>query len=214
VPAETLFLTIGATGEARPQGWYDAARPFLFADLKGDLDAIGALGGGFSWKDGGADSLLSAKRGCVLLGENELGSAGQLARPIADKLKFRQDVFLAEIVLGPLYCAYYGAKNARRYEPLPRFPAVERDFSLLLAEGTPFAEVAKAIRSLHISELASVEAADVFRGKNVPAGKYSLMVRVTFQSRETTFTDMQINDFSARIIHALESSVGAQLRAS
>src|SRR5262249_56465707 len=65
VPAETLFLTIGATGEARPQGWYDAARPFLFADLKGDLDAIGALGGGFSWKDGGADSLQPAKRGCV-----------------------------------------------------------------------------------------------------------------------------------------------------
>ena len=213
-PVETLFLAMGATGDARPQGWYDAARPFSFADLKGDLDAIGALGGGFRWKDGGADWLQPAKRGRLLLGENELGSAGQLARPIADKLKFRQDVFLAEIVLGPLYCAYYGVKNARRYEPLPRFPAVERDFSLLLAEGTPFAEVARAIRSLRISELTSVEAADVFRGKNVPAGKYSLMVRVTFQSRETTFTDMQINDFSARIVHALESSVGAQLRAS
>ena len=59
------------------------------------------------------------------------------------KLKFRQDVYLAEISLGPLYCMYYGVKNNRRYQPLPRFPGVERDFSLFLAEGVAFAEVPK-----------------------------------------------------------------------
>src|SRR5262249_16473938 len=131
-PVETLFLTLGATGEARSQGLYDSAREFSFADLKGDLDAIGALSGSLQWQDGGADSLHPAKPGRVLLDGNELGSAGLLARRIADKLKFRQDVFLAELVLGPFYCKYYGVKNARRYQPLPRFPAVERDFSLLL----------------------------------------------------------------------------------
>ncbi len=213
-PVETQFLTIGATGGARSQGLYDGAREFSFADLKGDLDAIGALCGCFRWVDGGPDSLLVAKRGKILLGENQLGAAGQLSRRIADKLKFRQDVFLAELTLGPVYCMYYGAKNARRYEPLPRFPAVERDFSLLLDDGVSFAEVARAIRGLNIPEIASVEAADLFRGKNVPAGKYSLMVRVTFQSRELTFTDAQIADFSGHIVRALESQVGAQLRAS
>jgi phenylalanyl-tRNA synthetase beta chain len=109
---------------------------------------------------------------------------------------------------------YYGVKNARRYEPLPRFPAVERDFSLLLAEGTAFAEVVRTIRSLNILEIDSVEAADLFRGKNVPAGKYSLMIRVTFQSREATLTDAQISDYSSKIVAALETSVGAHLRAS
>lgn len=213
-PLETVFLTLGATGEARPQGVYDSARPYSFADLKGDLDAIGALSGGFEWKDGGADSLHPAKRGRVVLGESDLGSAGQLAKRIADKLKFRQDVFLAEIILGPFYCKYYGVKDARRYQPLPRFPAVERDFSLLLAEGTTFAQVANTIRVLNIPEIDSIEAADLFRGKNVPAGKYSLMIRVTFQSREATLTDAQISDHSSRIISALESSLGAQLRAS
>jgi len=213
-PVETLFLTIGATGEARPQGLYDPARLFSFADLKGDLDAVGALCGGLQWKDGGAESLHPAKRARIFLGENEIGAAGQLVRRIADKLKFRQDVFLAELVRGPVYCMYYGVKNARRYEPLPRFPAVERDFSLLLAEGTPFAEVVNAIRSLHIPEITSVRAADLFRGKNVPAGKFSLMIRVTLQSREATLTDAQIADCSSRIIAALERSVGAHLRAS
>ena len=213
-PVETLFLTLGATGEARSQGLYDSARAFAFADLKGDLDSIGTLAGGLEWEHGGAESLHPAKRGQIRLGENQLGSAWQLARRVADKLKFRQDVFLAELVLGPFYRAYYGVKNARRYEPLPRFPAVERDFSLLLAEGTPFAEIVKAIRSLNIAEVTSVEAADLYRGKNVPAGKYSLMIRVTFQSREATLTDAQVSEFSSKIVAALETSVDAQLRSS
>ena len=213
-PVETLFLTLGATGEARSQGLYDSGREFSFADLKGDLDAIGALSGGLEWQEGGAEALNPAKRGRVLLEGNELGSAGQLAHRVADKLKFRQDVFLAEIVLGPFYCKYYGAKSARRYVPLPRFPAVERDFSLLLSDGVRFAQVSDTIRGVRIPELASVEAADLFRGKNVPAGKYSLMVRVTFQSLEATLTDGQIADYSARIVAALESKLDATLRAS
>jgi phenylalanyl-tRNA synthetase beta chain len=216
-PVETRVLTIGATGAARQQGLYDSAREYNFGDLKGDLDAIGALGGGLRWEHGGPDWLNPAKRGTLFLGKEgaePLGVAGQLAKRVADKLKFRQDVFLAEIALGPLYCMYYGVKNNRRHEPLPRFPAVERDFSLFFDEGITFAQVQQAIQSLNIAEIASVEAADLFRGKNVPAGKYSLLVRVTFQSRESTFTEALINDFSARIVAALERNLGASLRAS
>ena len=216
-PVETRVLTIGATGAARQQGLYDSAREYNFGDLKGDLDAIGALSGGLRWEHGGPDWLNPAKRGTLFLGKEgaePLGVAGQLAKRVADKLKFRQDVFLAEIALGPLYCMYYGVKNNRRYEPLPRFPAVERDFSLFFAEGITFAQVQQAIQSLNIAEIASVEAADLFRGKKVPAGKYSLLVRVTFQSRESTFTEALINDFSARIVAALERNLGASLRAS
>jgi len=213
-PVETPVLTIGATGEVRPQGLHDGARDYSFADLKGDLDAIGTLSGGLGWQDGGPDWLNAAKRGKIFLKENELGAAGLLAKRVTEKFKFRQDVFLAEIALGPLYCAYYGAKNARRYEPLPRFPGVERDFSLLLADGVRFADVTKAIQSLGIAEITSIEAADLFRGKNVPAGKYSLMVRITFQSKTATLTDAQIADFSGKIVAALEKSLGAVLRAS
>ena len=213
-PVETPVLSIGATGEARPQGLHDAARDYSFADLKGDLDSIGVLSGGIGWQDGGPDWLNAAKRGKISLKENELGAAGLLAKRVADKYKFRQDVFLAEIALGPLYCAYYGAKNARRYEPLPRFPVVERDFSLLLTDGVQFANVTKTIEALGIAEITSIEAADLFRGKNVPAGKYSLMVRVTLQSKTTTLTDAQIAEYSAKIVAALEKNLGAQLRAS
>jgi phenylalanyl-tRNA synthetase beta chain len=211
---ETPVLTIGATGEAREKGIYDNARPFEFADLKGDLDALGSLARGFAWEQGGAPWTHAARRAHISLGTHALGEAGQLARRIADKFKLRQDIFLVEIEIDPLYAAIHAAKEARRYEPLPRFPAVERDFSLLLADGTPFSDVVKTIRTLSIAEISSIEAADLFRGKNVPAGKYSLLVRVTFQSREATLTDAQISDFSAKIIAALEKNLAAHLRAS
>jgi len=212
-PIETRALTIGATGEAREQNLYDAAREFSFANLKGDLDSIGEFAGGFAWRDGGPEWLHAARRGSVALGKNELGAAGQLARRVAEKFKFRQDIFLAELELDPLCVAYRTAKEARRYEPLPRFPAVERDFSVLLPDGTHFSDVVNAIRSLNISELSNIEAADLFRGKNVPSGKYSLLVRVTFQSREATLTDAQISDYSGKIVVVLEKQLNAQLRA-
>ena len=220
---ETRVLTIGATGEAREKGLYDSAHDFSFADLKGDLDSIGELAGGFRWDDGGADWLHAARRSSVKLNSvissearnlSSLGVAGQLARRVAEKLKLRQDVFLAELELDPVYAAMKAAKEARRYEPLPRFPSVERDFSLLLADGAKFSDVTKTIQSLGIKEISAVEATDLFRGTNVPAGKYSLLVRVTFQSREATLTEAQIGDYSRKIISALEKNLGAILRAS
>jgi phenylalanyl-tRNA synthetase beta chain len=225
---ETPILTIGGTGEARKKGIYENAREYDFADLKGDLDAIGALAGGFEWRDGGATWTHAARRGTIQLHSNNptavipsearnlssIGTAGQLARRVAEKFKLRQEIFLAEIKLDPLYAAIRAVKAARRYVPLPRFPAVERDFSLLLADGTAFSDVVKTIRSLHIAEITSIEVADLFRGKNVPAGKYSLLVRVTFQSREATLTEAQTSELSGKIISALEKNLGAQLRAS
>jgi phenylalanyl-tRNA synthetase beta chain len=231
---ETPVLTLGATGEAREKGLYDTAREFGFADLKGDLDTVGELAGGFWWGNGkthptatwlhaarqaqvslevaptgGKDSFFDAQRGAAFLGR-----AGELARRVADQLKLRQPVFLAELELEPLCGAMGAVKAARHYEPLPRFPAVERDFSLLLADGITFTEVGESIRSLGIREITSIEAVDLFRGKNVPARKYSLLVRVTFQSREATLTEGQINHFVRKIISILEHRHGAQLRAS
>jgi phenylalanyl-tRNA synthetase beta chain len=210
---ETPVLTLGATGEGRQKNLYEPSREFSFADLKGDLDSIGALAGSFEWHEGGPAWLHPARRGRLQLRSNEIGAAGQLARQVAEKFKFRQDVFLAEFALDPFCTAVRAVKEARRYEPLPRFPGVERDFSLLLPDGTHFSSVVNTIQALNISEISGIQAADLFRGKNVPAGKYSLLVRITFQSREATLTDAQISDYSARIVAALEKNLGAQLRA-
>jgi phenylalanyl-tRNA synthetase beta chain len=211
---ETPILTIGAAGQAREKGLYDAPRDYSFADLKGDLDALGALAGGFTWNEGGAGWLHPARRGRVALHNEAIGEAGELARRVAEQLKLRQEIFLAELHLPPLYAAIRDAEESRKYEPVPRFPAVERDFSLLLADGTHFADIVAAIRSLNISEIASIEAIDLYRGKNVRAGQYSLLIRVTFQSRESTLAEAQLTDFSARIVATLEKQLSARLRTS
>jgi phenylalanyl-tRNA synthetase beta chain len=219
-PAEVSLLTLGATGLAHEKTIYEDAREFGFADLKGDLDSIGELAGGnFSW--------ISVKRGWLNPAESAevavrqpfqsasappIGIAGQLARRIADQLKLRQEIFVAELRLEALLGGIEHASAAMKFAPIPRFPAVERDFSLVLADGVTFAQVADAIRALGIQELRTVEAADLFRGGHIPAGKYSLMIRAAFQSAETTLTETQVTEFSSRIVSALETRLGASLR--
>jgi phenylalanyl-tRNA synthetase beta chain len=217
-PVETQVLTLGATGLAQEKTIYEPAREFGSADLKGDLDRVGKLAGGFAWHSGGPQWLTGSRAATIALAGKSppsanIGVTGQLSRRIAEVYKFRQDVFVAELKLEPLVTGVEAANAARRFKPLPRFPAVERDFSLVLADGVTFAQVVETIRSLQIAELESIEAADLFRGGQVPPGKFSLMIRVKFQSAEATFTDAQLNDFSARIVAALQEKLGAMLRA-
>jgi len=216
-PVETAVLTLGATGLAREKTIYEAAREFSFADLKGDLDSMGHLASGhWCWNPATEGWLDLARAGQISVPglPAPIGVAGLLARTVADQLKLRQEIFLAELRLEPLLEGIERAEASRRFEPLPRFPAVERDFSLVLRDGVAFAEVADIIRALAIPEVRRVEAADLFRGGQVPTGKFSLMIRVTLQKAEATLTDAEIADTCSRIVAALERQLGATLRAS
>jgi len=218
-PVETRVLTLGASGMAREKGITENERAYSFADLKGDLDQIGHSAGGISWSADGAPSWLHLAHGGTLSltaagkSAGTIGVAGQLARRVVERFKLRQDAFVAEIELDPICKGYGAARSALRYNPLSRYPAVERDFSLFLADGTPFSAVVGAIRELRISEVSAINAVDLFRGKHVPAGKYSLLVRVLFESHKGTLTEVQLSGFSSRIIATLEHKLGASLRA-
>ena len=219
-PVETRVLTLGATGLAREKGVAENERAYSFADLKGDLDQIGRLVGGFLW--GGperSEFFHPAHSGSILFTNPAvgwpvvyIGHAGQVARRVSEKFKLRQDAYIAEVQLEPLCAGYQAARAALRYKPLSRFPAVERDFSLVVAEGTTFAAVAEAIRALGIGEISSIDAVDLFRGKNMPEGKFALLVRVRFESHQATLTEAQLTDFSSRIVAALEQKLGIALR--
>jgi phenylalanyl-tRNA synthetase beta chain len=219
-PEEIRIVTIGATGFAREKGIAEDAREYGFADLKGDLDQIGVLAGGFAWETAKGGWQHPAQAGDFAPSKNGTGQAsarghaGQLVGRVAEKFKLRQNVFLAEWALDPFYEGYRLAREARQYRPISRFPAVERDFSLILPEGTSFAAVRETVEALGIKEVVSIEAVDLFRGKHIPQGKFSLLVRVTLQSHEATLTEAQLSDFSSRIISAWEQKLGATLRAA
>jgi phenylalanyl-tRNA synthetase beta chain len=217
-PVETRVLTLGATGLAREKGVAETERAYSFADLKGDLDQIGHIAGGATWAAGGPEWLHAAHAGTVALGAaggsvRTAGHAGQVSRRVSEKFKLRQDAYIAELELEPLCAGYKAARAALRYKPLSRFPAVERDFSLVAADGTAFAAIEEVIRALNIAEVSSIEAVDLFRGKNMPDGKFALLVRVRFESRHATLTEAQLTDFSSRIVATLEQKLGATLRA-
>jgi phenylalanyl-tRNA synthetase beta chain len=217
-PVETRIVTLGATGLAREKGVAETERPYAFADLKGDLDQIGRIAGGLAWSAGGPQWLHAAHDGMISLRgngapEQTIGHAGQLSRRVSERFKLRQDAYIAELQLDPLCAGYKAARAALRYKPLSRFPAVERDFSLVLSDGTAFARIEETIRALDITEISSIDAVDLFRGKNMPEGKFALLVRVKFESRQATLTEAQLTDFSSRILAALEQKLGATLRA-
>jgi phenylalanyl-tRNA synthetase beta chain len=218
-PEETPVLTLGATGLAREKGVAESEREYGFADLKGDLDQIGELAGGLIWSAKNTTSHTwqqPARGGQFTLDEAAggmpTGIAGELSRRVAERFKLRQAVFLAEMKLAPFYAACETAHTTRRYQPISRFPAVERDFSLVLRDGTAFAAVCEAVASLAIPEIVSLEAADLFRGKHVPQGSFSLLVRITFQSHQATLTEARVNEYSAQIVATLEKRLGATLR--
>src|ERR1700689_3958766 len=80
-PVETSVLTLGATGLAREKTIHESAREFSFMDLKGDLDRIGELSGGFDWQPGVPAWLSSARSAHFSLVKHtgdQLGIAGQL----------------------------------------------------------------------------------------------------------------------------------------
>jgi phenylalanyl-tRNA synthetase beta chain len=229
VTEETPILTLGATGLAREKGVVETEREYGFADLKGDLDQIGELAGGLLWSADG--DILSgglqvqparhdwqhpARSGQFALGaagqKVNAGSAGELTKRVAERFKLRQPVFLAEMELAPFYAAGDAARAARRYQHISRFPGVDRDFSLVLKDGTTFAAVREAISALNIPELTSIEARDLFHGKHIPTGYFSLLVSVTLQSRDATLTEAQVNEASARIVATLSERLGATLR--
>ena len=133
---------------------------------------------------------------------------GQLHPEIAASRKLRQSIFIAEVYLDRLY---QQGLRAVRYQPLPRYPAVERDFSFVFDDGVSFEKIQHAVVELALAELRSFVPAEIFRGGNVPAGKYSVLLRARFQSAERTLREDEVAEWSAQIIKSLES-LGGKLR--
>ena len=134
---------------------------------------------------------------------------GQVHPDVAARRKLRQSVFVAELYLDRLYPQ---GLRVVRYQPLPRYPAVERDFSFVFDDAATFEQIQQAVIGLGVAELRSFVPVEIFRGGNVPASKYSLLLRARFQSADRTLREEEVAQWSAQIIKALES-LGGKLRA-
>jgi phenylalanyl-tRNA synthetase beta chain len=132
---------------------------------------------------------------------------GQIHPGVAAERKLRQDVFLAELDLEQLYPR--GLRQVR-FSPLPRYPAVQRDFSFIFADSVSFEEMEKAVAAVRVPELRDFRPVEIFRGGSIEAGKYSILLRATFQSSERTLREDEVAQWSGKIVAALQGLGGLQ----
>ena len=207
---EPRVLTLGASGAARPLTWTEPARPVGFYDLKADIEAlIGPFDTGpleYDSRDV-PGHFRPGHSATVRAGGELLAVFGELDAGIARQRKLRQPVLVGEIWLDPIY-----RRGLRQpgHRPLPRVPAVSRDFSLLVPEGVTFGRIVDSAG--RTSDLASLEPVEVFRGKNVPKGRYSLLLRASWQRLDESLTDETVNGYAEALVASLKEELGIDLR--
>jgi len=208
---EVKRVCMGATGSAVSQNVHQPSRPLSFFDLKGDVETLlhAFEHPTIHWDTQTADYYHPGRSARAVMDGELVAQFGQLHPEIAAKRKLRQDAFIAELFLDNLYKR--GLRELR-YEPIPRYPAVERDFSFIFADPVTFEQIQRSIASLGLTELQSFMPVEIFRGGSIGAGKYSILLRATFQSSERTLREDEVAQWSAQIIKALEA-IGGTLRA-
>jgi phenylalanyl-tRNA synthetase beta chain len=205
-------ICMGATGSAWPAGVHQAARAMSFFDLKGDVETLLAAFqvAGLEFRADAAEYYHPGRSACAMVDAEVVAQFGQIHPEIALGRKLKQDIFVAELYLDRLFKR---GLRAVRYEALPRYPAVERDFSFIFDDSVEFANMAQAVAGLSLGELRSFVPVEIFRGGTILTGKYSLLLRATFQSGERTLREDEVARWSTKIVKALES-LGGTLRAS
>jgi phenylalanyl-tRNA synthetase beta chain len=210
LPDERRVLTLGASGHRRPAGVHDGTKMLDIFDLKGDLEELFEAFDAPALRSEPAPVAYyeAGLSGRFISSDSTLAVFGQLNREIGQAYKLQQDVWVAEVDLDALLGLELRQRTLRAFS---KFPAVERDFSLVLPEGTSYTKLAEVVRGLKLAELTDFRPVDLFRGGSIAAGRYSLLLRVTFQSHDHTLTGEEIDRFGRQVVGALEP-LGARLR--
>jgi phenylalanyl-tRNA synthetase beta chain len=113
-----------------------------------------------------------------------------------------------EIDLEPLLAA----SRIPRAQPLPRFPAIDRDLAVVVEDHVAAAALEATIREAGGEFLEEARAFDEYHGPQVPEGHKSVAFALTFRSPERTLTDAEVDKVMAEIRLALEKRHRARFR--
>jgi phenylalanyl-tRNA synthetase beta chain len=185
-----------------------AAAAEAFRGFKGDVEnLLAAFGCEVTWERTTAEYLHPGRSAQARAGRTVVATCGPVHGEIASACKLRQDVFIAVFDLDAL--CQVGLRQVR-FTPLPKYPAVERDFSFVFEDNTSFEGMKKAVERENISELREFRPVEIFRGESIPAGRYSILLRARFQSDEHTLRDEEIAIWSSKLVAALGALGGMQ----
>jgi len=212
LPQERLALASIATGGALEENRAEPERELDFFDLKGALEAA------VDWMNLSSLRFVQASERHLRPGQTariklangtDIGSMGRLAEHVAASYKFRQPVYVLELDLSALLS---GPAKVIQYSPLPRYPSVVRDLSLLVNRSIALDEIFKAVSDQRVADCRSVKLVGTYEGGNIQSSKRSVTLRLEYRSDERTLRDEEVEERHARLTSALLEAFAAEQR--
>lgn len=212
LPQERLALALIATGGALEENRAQPERELDFFDLKGALEAA------VDWMNlsplrftpGSARHLRAGQTALLSTGDGKaIGTIGRLAENVAASYKFRQPVYVLELDLDALLS---GPAKAIQYSPLPRYPSVTRDISLLVERNVSLDEIFATVHDQHVADCRSVKLVGTFEGGNIQSSKRSVTLRLEYRSDDRTLRDEEVEAYHSRLTAALLQTFSAEQR--
>jgi phenylalanyl-tRNA synthetase beta chain len=200
------------TGMTGDDHWSGGTRAVDFFDIKGAVARIGdALRVDVRTEPIAEPWLTPGRSASVTVNGIRIGALGLLSPAVAERhgLPRGEAVYVAEIDLD---AAEDAAATDLRVEPLPKYPSVTRDISIVIDEALPAEAARETIRRAAPASLVRVREFDRYQGKGVPDGRVSLSLRLTFRSPERTLTDAEVQSAMDAVLAALKSEHDAVQR--
>ncbi|MFA5146518.1 MAG: phenylalanine--tRNA ligase subunit beta [Candidatus Omnitrophota bacterium] len=207
---EKKRLSLGITGEAF-SNWTDRPRSSTFFDVKGPLEKLLCEAGavGLSVSDAADERFL--KTACAnieIRGENT-GVMGELSPKLLSDFDIKERVYFLEADLERMIGE---GRPEKRFMPLPKYPSIFRDISIVVSRDARNAGIISAIRDAGGPILKETALIDRYTGKQLPQDKISLTYRLEYRSSEKTLEEKDVASAHAAVLGALENKFGARLR--
>ena len=208
--SEPEHLCLYITGKNNEDGWRSKSAASDFYVLKGIvaklLQSLGVTVDSFEPLAGTKfESGLQGK----IKGEVVLQTA-IVHKKILNRFDIKQPVFFADLNWDLL--SKIAAGNKPAFNPIPKFPAVQRDLALIVPSQLTYEEVEKAVQKIKLNKLQGIKLFDVFESEKLGAGKKSLAVNFTFLDEDKTLTDQEIDGWMNKIMTSLERDLQAEIR--
>jgi len=225
LPDEPLRLGMVMTGPREARSWLAGQDgvPMGFYDLKGVVETLLAgLGLEGTFEQCSQHRLFTAAHSAfhpgrcaqVNVGDSVVGVIGELHPLVREAFDLpAQPVGALELDLEALLAQAIAVGKVRTMQPIPRFPAVSQDLSVVIDEDFSAQKVQEAIVEAGGRLLRRVELFDLYRGEQIPPGKKSLAYSLTYQAEDRTLTDDEVAKVQERIVRRLAEELGAELRA-
>ena len=100
----------------------------------------------------------------------------------------------------------------KKYQNLPQYPTVFRDLAVIVNEETPWSSIEKCIMDAKVALVREINFFDVYRGKQIPAGKKSIAFNLCFQSPDRTLRSEEVDIELQAIVDSLQRILNVELR--